>query len=144
MGLPLYDCSTGKLGVRAKKGYWVGFDHQMNGHQIYWPEKCMVRVERSVVFSETHIPVSHNADNVELEGEEDNKESDAESNPDIPIIPRNPTDAPNLPNQPIPIPPAAPVANEGPRHSNRNRKPSQLVKDILNKTGITSNKPSDI
>jgi hypothetical protein len=83
-------------------------------------------------------------DDVELEGEEDDEESDAESNPDIPIIPGNPIDAPNLLNQPVPIPPAAPVANEGLRHSNRNRKPSQLVKDILNKTGVTSNKPSDI
>jgi hypothetical protein len=104
----------------------------------------MVRVERSVIFLETHVPVPHDADNVELEGEEDDEESDAESNPDIPIIPGNPIDAPNLPNQPIPIPPAAPVANEGPCRSNRNRKLSQLVKDILNKTGIMSNKPLDI
>ena len=83
-------------------------------------------------------------DDVELEGEEDDEGSDAESNPDIPIISGNSKDAPNLPSKPIPVPPAAPVANEGLRHSNRNQKPSQLVKEILNKTGVMSNKPSDI
>jgi hypothetical protein len=36
------------------------------------------------------------------------------------------------------------MTNEGPCCSNQNWKPSQLVKDILNKTGIMSNKPSDI
>ena len=119
----------------------------MNGHRIYWPEKRTVRVECSVVFSETHVPVPHDEDDVKLEGEEDDDESDAESNPDIPIIPGDPKvamNAPNHPNEPNPVPPAAPVANEGPHRSNWNRKPSQLVKKILNKTGVTSNKPSDL
>jgi len=83
----------------------------------------MVRVECSVVFSETHVPVPHDVDDVELEGEKDDDESDAESNPDIPIIPGDPkvvTNAPNLANEPNPVPPPAPVANEGPRRSNRN------------------------
>jgi hypothetical protein len=38
----VHDRSTGKLGIWAKEGYWVGFDHQTNRHQIYWPEKHMV------------------------------------------------------------------------------------------------------
>jgi len=123
----VHDRSTGKLGVWAKKGYWVGFYHQTNGHHIYWPKKRTVRVEHSVVFSETHVPVPHDADDVELEGEENDNESEAESNPDIPIIPGDPKvvmNAPNLPNEPNPVPPAAPVANEGPCRLNRNRKPS--------------------
>jgi hypothetical protein len=72
------------------------------------------------VFSETHVSVPHDVDNVKLEGEEDDEELDAESNPDISIIPGNPIDAPNLPNQPIPISPAAPMTNEGPCCSNQN------------------------
>ena len=96
----VHDCSTGKLGIQAKKGYWVWFDHQTNGHHIYWPEKRTVRVEHSVVFSETHVPVLHDVDDVKLEGEEDDEGSGAESNPNIPIISDNPKDAPNLPNEP--------------------------------------------
>ena len=64
----VHDHSTGKLGIQMKKGYWVGFDHQTNRHRIYWPEKHTVRVEKSVVFSETHIPVPHDVGDVELEG----------------------------------------------------------------------------
>jgi hypothetical protein len=41
-----------KLDSRSSVGRWMGFDAETkDGHRIYWPEKRMVSVERSVKFN---------------------------------------------------------------------------------------------
>ena len=39
-----------KLDGRLEIGRWVVFDEMSDGHQIYWPEKHSVSIERSVKF----------------------------------------------------------------------------------------------
>jgi len=65
-GLPEWGCKvwvhndkTGKVGMRAKEGHWVGYDENSNGHWIYWPDKQSVGIEQSVKFSKTYMPVPH-------------------------------------------------------------------------------------
>lgn len=66
----VHDDKTGKVGVRAKEGHWVGYDENSKGHRIYWPGKQSVGVERNVKFSETHEMVPHEED-VVLKGEDE-------------------------------------------------------------------------
>ena len=40
-----------KLEGRAKTRRWIGFDENSNGHQIYWPKRKSVTVERSIRFN---------------------------------------------------------------------------------------------
>jgi hypothetical protein len=41
----VHDTSGSKLDMRAKDGCWMGFDHDSNGHQIYWEDTCRVGIE---------------------------------------------------------------------------------------------------
>ena len=40
-----------KLDGWSKIGKWIGFEETSNGHQIYWPNKRSVTIERSIKFS---------------------------------------------------------------------------------------------
>ncbi|TBU55356.1 hypothetical protein BD310DRAFT_787087, partial [Dichomitus squalens] len=55
-----------KLAARAQTGRWVGWDEATDAHRIYWPDRRIVTVERSVRFK----PDDNNVE-VELEGEQD-------------------------------------------------------------------------
>lgn len=52
----------------AREGRWMGFDETSNGHQIYWPGKQSVTIERSVSFvpNEVYLP---SVGSEQLEGE---------------------------------------------------------------------------
>jgi hypothetical protein len=39
------DLAAGKLDARAKKGWFVGYDSELKGYRIYWPEKWSITVE---------------------------------------------------------------------------------------------------
>ena len=43
--------NAGKLGKQASKGCFVGYDNELKGYQIYWPEKHAVSIECNVVFN---------------------------------------------------------------------------------------------
>ena len=67
----VHNDKSGKVGIRAKEGCWVGYNEHSKGHHIYWPNKQSVGVERNIKFSETYVPVPHNND-VVLEAEDEN------------------------------------------------------------------------
>lgn len=46
----VHDTSGSKLDGRAREGRWVGFDHNSQGHRIYWAKTRTVTVERTVIF----------------------------------------------------------------------------------------------
>ena len=53
----VHDMSGNKLDGRAVVGCWVGFDEDSSGHQIYFPEKQTVAIERSVKFDPTDVKI---------------------------------------------------------------------------------------
>ncbi|TBU36104.1 hypothetical protein BD309DRAFT_821659, partial [Dichomitus squalens] len=55
-----------KLAARAQTGRWVGWDEATDAHRVYWPDRRIVTVERSVRFKPDNNDVE-----VELEGEQD-------------------------------------------------------------------------
>jgi hypothetical protein len=52
----VHDASSGKLGVRAKEGRWLGCDGVSNGSRIYWKERCVVTVECNIIFLKEGLP----------------------------------------------------------------------------------------
>ena len=66
-----------KLDGRSKIGRWMGFDTETkDGHRIYWPERRLVSVERSVKFNVESEEVIVGV--LPLEGEEAAADSDDE------------------------------------------------------------------
>jgi hypothetical protein len=49
------DLAAGKLDVGAKKGQFVGYDSELKGYRIYWPEKRLITVEQNVVFNQDNV-----------------------------------------------------------------------------------------
>ena len=58
-----------KLDKCASKGHFVGYDSELKGYRIYWPQKCAVSIEHNVVFN----PEDSFEESVEImnEGEQD-------------------------------------------------------------------------
>ena len=128
--LPKWGCKVwvhndegGKVGIRAKKGHWVGYDEHSKGHHIYWPDKQSVGVERNIKFSETYVPVPHN-DDVVLEGKDENLD---ESTPML-----------TQPEPPVLTPVTQPVTQPAMQPevcSTRIRKPFQYIRDVQDGKG---------
>ena len=49
------DLKAGKLDAQAQLGWFVGYDSESKGYQIYWPGKCLVTVEHNIVFNENDV-----------------------------------------------------------------------------------------
>ena len=49
------DLKAGKLDAQAQVGWFVGYDSESKGYQIYWPNKWSVTVEQNVVFNEDDV-----------------------------------------------------------------------------------------
>ena len=48
----VHNNSEFKLDGRSKVGHWMGYDEETkDSHQIYWPERCTISIERSVKFN---------------------------------------------------------------------------------------------
>lgn len=61
-----------KLSDRARIACWVGWDEASDAHRIYWPDRRIVTVERSVRFNVVDVNVM-----VPLEGERDDENNGA-------------------------------------------------------------------
>ena len=48
----VHDMTGTKLDMRACDGHWVGFDPESGGHRIYFPDRGIIGVERSVAFEQ--------------------------------------------------------------------------------------------
>lgn len=127
----VHDTSGSKLDGRAKKGKWVGFDEESDGHRVYYAEKRAVIVERSVRF----VPEEVILDNIPLEGENDNSDDEDESKRHVSPVPEESA---------IPTPPADVPATTEPelRRSTRLRKESAYIRDLREGTATASNLPS--
>ena len=60
-----------KLDGRLKIGKWIGFEEASNGHQIYWPDKRSVTVERSIKFVNDNVIVLSNPGAKPIQGEKE-------------------------------------------------------------------------
>ena len=138
----MHDTAGTKLDRKMKEGQWVGFDEESKAHCIYYPEKWLVGVERSVVFAPEDVEVvldglalkreDDKLDKQEEEEEAKGKErakgtEDAENeHPTLPTpnaIPNNPLaiDEPTIKEPEVPI-------TEG--HGHHIRKESAYVRQI--------------
>ena len=54
------DLTAGKLDAWAKKGCFVGYNSESKGHQIYWPEKWSITIERNIVFNQDDATTHNN------------------------------------------------------------------------------------
>ena len=77
---------VGKLDPKVEKERFVGFDDELKGFRIYWPEKKKVSVERDVYFNKDE---ALQPDEVQIEGEWDlpansdiNQSSDTQQTPE--------------------------------------------------------------
>lgn len=151
----VHDKKSGKVGVRAQKGRWVGYDLNSNGHRIYFKGVNngfgRVAVERSVTFSETYspsIPMPTVPDEPLLEGEIfPLRKPSAPSAADLPVpSPSKPDSAEKSDSEDSENEPTAPLAqnpNPPETRATRIRKPSQYVKDLQQGKGSTSHWPSE-
>ena len=73
----VHDTVDGKLGDRAKEGWWIGYDCESKGHRIYWVEWRAITVERSIVFSREGLPIVEDLPGVDVfQGESDNEDEE--------------------------------------------------------------------
>ena len=121
----VHNIAGGKLGDRAKEGWWIGYDHESKGHRIYWPEWRMITVERSVVFSKKGLPIIEDLPGVDVfQGESDDEDEEyTHKEEDV---------APELIEEPVVEVPKEPTNPTLPelRRSERNKQPSRYVRDI--------------
>jgi len=133
----VHDTSSGKLGIRAKEGRWVGYDLNSLGHRVYWKDRRAVTVERNVVFSKENLPSVHDLDVSEFEGE---NEAEAEE-VDVNLEPAKENEESAPEDEPKTTEPAliAPENHTMPalRRSSRIKKPSQYVKDLQSGEFVT-------
>jgi hypothetical protein len=47
----VHDDTGSKLQLRAREGWWIGFDVESHGHRIYWPANKSVSVKQNVYFA---------------------------------------------------------------------------------------------
>ncbi|TFK78140.1 hypothetical protein K466DRAFT_446736, partial [Polyporus arcularius HHB13444] len=90
-----------KLSERAVTARWVGFDAESDAHRVYWPDRRIVTVERSVKFPGTPTDVE-----VRLEGEqretETHQDREPAPSPSTPSASKPPTPTPSSATQPAP------------------------------------------
>lgn len=128
-----------KLGSRAAIGRWVGFDEESDAHRIYWPDRRIVTVERSVRFN-----VTTSADvEVPLEGEEEAVETYQFEQAPQTTAPQAPqSSAPSTPATPTTSLPQStqtiPTVEERPK---RVRKESDYLKRLRAGEGSVSGRP---
>ena len=67
--IKVHNNTSSKLDMRACDRWWVGFDSDSNGHQIYRLDTWTVGVERSIIFEKCEVAVLYD---VPLEGESGN------------------------------------------------------------------------
>src|SRR5271168_4080811 len=127
----VHDTSGSKLDGRSKVGRWMGLDDETgDGHRIYWPEKRLVTVERSVKFNFADEVI---VGTLPLEGEEP-----ATVEQSIPPL-RSETPIPDIViSEPDAIEPTEELGR-----GKRVRKESEYVRMLRDGTGITSARPSD-
>jgi len=103
-----------KLDSCSKIGRWMGFDGETrDGHHIYWPERRMVTVERSVKFNFDDNEV--NVGVLLLEGESRNVEQQPNITQPIPETAKTPIEAPDAKNiaEPDIVKPTEPTEGRG-------------------------------
>ena len=101
------DLKAGKLDAHTKVGWFIGYNSESKGYQIYWLQKWSITVECNVVFNESDVTTNNNihitTDDAVDEGERDKALQPLASN-------ANATNAPN--SAPAPQPKAPDVAPE--------------------------------
>ncbi|KAI0075254.1 hypothetical protein K474DRAFT_1600071, partial [Panus rudis PR-1116 ss-1] len=125
-------------------GHWVGFDEESRGHRIYWPERRIVSIERSVRFN---IDEPSTATEVPLEGERETAIERLTSAPETLNKENSPseheTSSPTIPPAPETASPDVLGNNFEPRRSTRIRKPSEYVQRLRGGEGTVSARKSD-
>ena len=123
------DLKAGKLDAHAKIGWFIGYDLESKGYQIYWPQKQSITVECNVVFNESDVTANNSihitAGDAVDKGERDKVLQPPASNanaanvpnstpapqPKVPDIALKPTLEPELQNS-VPFPSKQELAEE--------------------------------
>jgi hypothetical protein len=134
-----------KLGGRVREGRWVGVDEKSKGFRIYWPDSRKVTVERNVYHDKTGASADRlEGEDWEFEIDSTDLKSTPEVSKSIPPAPSTSSTAPPAPPAPPTAPPAPVDAPElEPIPQKRVRTPSRYVRQMLDRTGSTSARPSD-
>ena len=125
----VHDDKGTKLDGRAKEGYRVGIDDESKAHQIYWPGKRSVSVERSVKSTPEEVHVL-------LEG----KDMDFEKQEELGKEDKWPISSKPVEEQPIPeveheAPPLSDNEGGQPKHI---QKPSAYVRQVQEGEGTAT------
>ena len=128
----VHDTSSGKLGICANEGRWVGYDLNSDGHRVYWKERHTVTVERNVVFSKEDLP---HIEDLIIEGimdEPKGEDSEGKENEEVNLNRDKggdtlaPVDEPERINIPAPQNLTMPEI----RWSDHVKQPSQYIRDL--------------
>jgi len=134
----VHDTGGSKLDGHSKIGRWMGFDSETrDGYRIYWPERRMVTVERSVKFNfDNEVSVGV----LPLEGESKHVEQQPNTTQPIPETTETPIEAPDAEKivEPDIVEPTEPTEGRG----RRIRKESKYVRMLREGTGVTGEKLS--
>ena len=142
----VHDMLGTKLDMCARDGHWVGFDPESDGHRIYFPDRGIIGVERSVTFEQREREVPVIPLTVSVQGEKkviDNQHASHQLANDIPEPPNDDVQADNAPvssndhlgpnfETPDPQPP--------PCHSTRQRFESEYFKWLREGEGTTDSR----
>lgn len=129
----VHDTSGSKLDARMAVGRWVGFDEPSLAHRVYWSNRRIITVERSVKFN-FDTPVV--AAEVPLEGERVTKDARSDSTS---MTVRADTNTNTMQKCDVLGSDFEPSHSE----SKRVRKPSAYVKRLRSGEGHISARPSD-
>ncbi|KAF7779102.1 hypothetical protein Agabi119p4_3447 [Agaricus bisporus var. burnettii] len=144
-----------KLGARAKRGRWLGYDWESNGSRILFPDSGTVKIERNFRFIK-------GITDLDVEGEQTSVPQTSQiappsnpsppNSPEVPITPKSPSVGTYTPQPESPIvqtPPGTPDIVERPleepliRRSQRIRNPSRKARDILEGKAVTMAEETD-
>ena len=119
----VHDTSSGKLGVHANEGRWVGYDLNSDGYRVYWKDRRTVTVECNVVFSKGDLP---RIEDLIVEGITDEPEGESNEEKEVSLDCNEEGTAPIPANEPERVKTPAPENGSMPdvRWSTRNKLPS--------------------
>lgn len=136
-----------KMGRRARKGRWIGYDSESNGSRIYYPDTGVVKIEHNFRFVNTirsglegeHSPANESRNDMAKSATSpilaNPMPSDVQSNEDEPPplmpVPRDPEDSDDENES------ESEVEKELTSRPQRNRNPSAKARDILEGRAVT-------
>ena len=126
----VHNASGTKLDGRGREGRWVGFEEESNAHRIYFEDKRMVRIERSIKFTSGDVLVPTETTPAQ------------ESVKPTPVTPQQPPGNSETRGPPPSVPEPQQAVQNIEERSKRFRKPSKYVRSLQEGEGTIDGRSS--